>query len=444
MTDKTEKGIGRRELLKRGLVGGAAAPAVGLGLLAAMNEKAEAATGEPIPIGGAMPLTGYAAADGLEGKRGVELACEEINAAGGVLGRPLQPVFEDTGEMGPDLTIQAIERLVDRHGVHAVFANYNAGTQTAEYDVIADSGVLYVHANTDIIHHETVSSDPDRYFGCFMADPAEYWYGEGLLKFVNDLEAAGKYKRPNNKIALITSTVSYSAVIANAIKQKAAEYGWEISMEEVVTIPISEWGPTLAKIRADNPALIANTHFLAQDLAQFMVQFTPTPTDSLVYMQYGPSLPAFREIAGESAKGVIYSTVMGTLPDEMGQAFTKKYREKYGEDASALVGGALYDYTMQWAIAAALAGGSGAPGEEEQNRAVADRLRNLIYRGVIGTTRYSYPEQAAVPYPDATPDPSLGMPHQFLQIQDPETDAALIAPWPYETAQFQLPPWIKG
>ena len=69
-------------------------------------------------------------------------------------------------------------------------------------------------------------------------------------------------------------------------------------------MPISEWGPTLAKIRQDPPAVIAITHFLPQDLAQFMVQFVAQSDHSLVYMQYGPSMPAFREIAKEASNGV--------------------------------------------------------------------------------------------------------------------------------------------
>lgn len=434
----------RRGFLKTSLAAGAMAPIGASGMLAAANAAAGETTarGEPIPIGAAIPMTGYAAGDGLEAQRGFELAVEDINANGGVLGRPLELASEDTGEMGPDLTIQALQRLIDSHEVHAVFANYNTGTQTAEYDTIADSGILYVHANTDIIHHETVAGDPDRYFGTFMADPAEYWYGEGLLKFLNDLEESGQYDPPNRKIAIITSSVSYSAVIANAIKTNAEAYGWEIALEEIVSVPLSEWGPTLAKIREINPAVIANTHYLAQDLAQFMVQFTPNPTDSLVYMQYGPSLPAFRKIAEASANGVIYSTVLGTLPDELGKPFNKRYRERFGADSSPKLGGAMYDFINQWAIAAALAGGSGGPGEADINRRVADRLRGLTYRGLGGTIRYMVPEQAATPYPNATPDPSLGMPHQFLQIQDYREDEELIAPWPYETARFKMPSWI--
>ncbi len=71
-------------------------------------------------------------------------------------------------------------------------------------------------------------------------------------------------------------------------------------------------------------------------------------------------------------------------------------------------------------------------------------MRNMIWRGVTGTTRFIKDEQAAYTYPTQTADSSLGMPHQFLQIQDYTKGPGLIAPAPYGTAKFMLPPWIKG
>lgn len=442
--------MGRRKFLQMGGIA-----AAGGGMLASINAAAAqthklspgfglTADGEPIPIGGGVPLTGWAAADGIEFKRALEMACDEINEMGGILGRPLQPVFEDTKEQGADNIIPAMQRLIDRHGVHAIVNGYNTGAVTQEYDAIADAGIIYIHHNTDIVHHTTVGDDPDRYYGIFMGDPAEYWYGEGLLAFLNGLVDNGEWTPPNRKIAIVTGSQNYSVVIANAIQDNAEKYGWDVSLFETVVVPISEWGPTLAKIRNDPPACIAVTHWVPQDLAQFMIQFVPNPTDSLVYMQYGPSLAAFREIGKENTNGVLYSTVIAALQDEMGQAFIKRYKDRFGADSSPLVGAQVYDSAHYYAIAAALAGGTGAPGEYEQNRLISERLRRTIHRGVMGTTHFFYPEQAAIPYPDATNDPSLGMPHQYLQIQDFTKDPAMIAPPPFETAKFVMPPWIKA
>jgi branched-chain amino acid transport system substrate-binding protein len=68
----------------------------------------------------------------------------------------------------------------------------------------------------------------------------------------------------------------------------------------------------------------------------------------------------------------------------------------------------------------------------------------MIWRGVTGTTRFVSLENAAYSYPTQVNDSSLGMPHQFLQIQDHTKGPALIAPQPYGTAKFTMPPWIKA
>ena len=438
--DHPSSGLSRRGFL--GVVAGTAATAMTPAALLAQANDGMKATGKPIPVGQASAQTSWGAPDGIEFKRGLTLACEEINEIGGILGRPLEPHIEDTGEMGDDRNVQAVQRLVDRHGVHVVINGYNVGTGIAIQDVIADAGIMYVHYDTVIAHNELVSSDPDLYFGSFMGDPPEYWYGRGFLDYLNTIEKSGEFKRDNNKIAVITGPGPYSTNIANSIRDGAPDFGYEVSMFESVTVPISEWGPTLAKIRQDPPAVIAITHFYPQDLAQFMLQFVPNPTPSLIYMQYGPSLAAFRDIGKEATHGVLYATVIGALPDEMGQAFEKRYKDRWGQDATHLTGSQPYDGCYIWATAAALAGGSGEPGEEAQNRKVAAHMRRMIYRGMNGTTRFIPNEQTAYHYPAQTLDPSLGMPHQFLQIQDHTKSPALVAPDPYATTKFMTPPWI--
>jgi len=428
----------RRDLLK-----GAAALGGSAALLASINDGAKAA-GDPIPVGQAAPLTDFAAADGVEFQNGLTLACEEINALGGILGRPVEPYFEDTKQMGDATNVQAVQRLIDRHEVHAILNGYNIGSGAAIQDVIADAGIIYVHYDTTIGHNNLIKSDPARYFGSFQGDPAEYWYGPGFLKFVQGLEESGQYKRANNKMAIILSAGVYAANIANAVNERAKDYGWEISLFETVNVPISEWGPTLAKIREDPPAVICITHFLPADLAQFCVQFAPNPTNSLIYMQYGPSIPAFREIGKEATNGILFATVVGALQDEIGTAFETRYKAKFGANAGHNSGAQSFDGAMVWATAAALAGGSGEPGNVEQNRKVADRMRAMIWRGVTGVTRFIPEEQAAYTYPTQTNDSSLGMPHQFLQVQDYTKGPGLIAPAPYGTATFMTPPWIKA
>ena len=288
-------------------------------------------------------------------------------------------------------------------------------------------------------------SNPERYFGIFMAYPAQKYYGVGLPIMLDQIRKQGVWKPKNNKIALITGSLPYSIVISDAIRDTAPKYGFEVSFEEFVPVPTTEWGAVLSKVRADEPAVVANTHFYPGDLAQCQIQFAQDPTNSLVYYRHGPLLKAFSDLAGDAARGVLTSSVIDILPDEMGNAFRDAYHAKFGAKAEADPGASTYSEMYHYAIAAALAGGVGEPGNVDQNRKVADSLRHFVYRAPFGTLRYDPRYNAAIPYPTLSTDPSLAMPHLMYQIKDPAAanPKKLIFPAPYNEADFELPPWFR-
>lgn len=397
-----------------------------------------------IPIGSMVPLTGPSAVDGAEFRKGIILACEDINAAGGLLGRKLRPVFVDTGRQSPEEVVGAANRLIEQHRVHAIVNGYNIGPQNSEYEPIADAGIIYINHNTLLQHHDTVLSNPGRYFGCFMANPAEYWYGQGFVKFLSWLRDTGQWKPDNNRLAIISGSKPYSIVIANAMASAAAQFGWAVGFgPNIVSTPRSDWRDVIDEARAGAPAVIANTHFYASDLASFQRQFMERPTNSLVYLQYGAMHQSFVELAQEKAVGVIVSAVTGLLRDEIGRGFAQRYMARFGHGSTPQVGCQCYNALRHYSIAAAVAGGSAGPGDVEQNRKVAAALLNIPYRGVAGMIRYHQRWQTAMAYPDQMHDPSLAMPHLFYQVQDYAGELALIAPEPYNVDRFVLPPWCR-
>lgn len=426
---------------RRSMLMGSAALGSAAALLAQANQVVAADAG-PIAIGSVLPMTGAAAADGTEFQNGLNLAIEEINAMGGVLGRPLELHVEDSSQMNAEIVSQAMQRLIDKYETPVIVNGYNFGTGMIEMDVAADNDVLFIHYNTLISHNNKFKTDPERYYGSFQGDPPEYYYGPGLLTYLNGLVESGQWAPEKKTIALVTSSAEYSIVIANAVRDQAKDYGWEVTLYETVGFPNNQWGPTLAKLRQDPPAVIAVTHFLPQDLAAFMTQFMPQPTKSLIYMQYGPSLPAFKEIGGDAVKGVLYSTVIGCLPDDYSLAFRTKYREKFGPNAAYLTGSQTYDGLWKWALSAAIAGGPGKPFDKDQMKKVAAAMNMLVYRGVNGICHFDPAGQSAYCYPAQTSDASLGMPHQFLQHQDLTQDPVLISPPAYAKGSFMLPPWM--
>lgn len=399
----------------------------------------------PVPIGSMIPLTGPSAADGAEFRKGVILAVEELNARGGLLGRRIEPIFVDTCRQSAEEVVSAARFLIEKHKVHAIVNGYNIGPQNSEYEPIADAGIIYVHSNTLLQHHDTVMSDPDRYFGCFMADPADYWYGPGFIKFISWLRDTGQWTPNSDRLAIISGSKPYSIVIARAMAAAAAEYGWRVCYgPRIVQTPTTQWREVINEVRETQPAVLANTHFYAGDLSYFQRQFMEQPMDCIVYLQYGAMHQTFTDIAREDSVGVIVSSVIGLLRDEMGKRFEARYVARFGEGSTAGIGCQTYSNLHHYAVAAAMAGGSGAPGDFEQNRKVAFALKGMIYRSVQGTIRYNPDWQAVEPYPIVTHDPSLGMPHIFYQIQDFRKSLSMIAPEPYNTDRFILPPWMSG
>ena len=94
---------------------------------------------EPIRVGAPLCLTGPYAGDGLGYLRGIQMAVDELNAAGGILGRPLELYKFDTQDFAPERVMQAADQLVGNDKVdviHAAWAGWGQDVRAyGKYDV---------------------------------------------------------------------------------------------------------------------------------------------------------------------------------------------------------------------------------------------------------------------------------------------------------------------
>ncbi len=387
----------------------------------------------PIKIGSVSPVTGPYSGDGQEMTRGQELAIDAINALGGLAGRKLELVVGDVSDLSPENYVQVAQRLVNQEKVSAIFSGYTTN-DSSEYSIYADAGVPVFHLNTlqANVDYVTKNKITNIYEGC----PTEIWYGKGFVPLMQAWIADGSWTPSSKTAAIITSNDPYSISIAQAFKAAVEGIGWTVPIYEEVTAPYADWGPQLAKIRANPPGLIYMTDYIPGDLASFAKQFATSPTQSLLYQQYGPSIPEYLQLAGEAGYGVVWSTTVGTLPDKMGQEFLAAYKAKYNSEAGLSQAGGQYDMVHLWAQTAAMAG------DPNDFTKVNQLLKGVIYRGVSGTYKWiSDTELAVAPYPDLVNDPSLAMPHLTYQIQGGKQ--VPVYPAPYASGTFQPPPWFK-
>jgi len=102
---------------------------------------------EPIAIGVSGPLSGGSAAMGLSMRQGVELAASEINAKGGVLGRPIKLVLRDD-EGRNEVGIQVSQELIDKEHVVATVGFVNTGVALAAHRFYQEAEIPVISCGT--------------------------------------------------------------------------------------------------------------------------------------------------------------------------------------------------------------------------------------------------------------------------------------------------------
>ena len=100
------------------------------------TKSTSAVAADPIKIGAVLPFSGGVELYGRQAKLGLDLATKEINAGGGILGRPLEVIYEDD-QTDPAVAVKATRKLIERDGVLAVIGpitsrNLNAIKPTIE------------------------------------------------------------------------------------------------------------------------------------------------------------------------------------------------------------------------------------------------------------------------------------------------------------------------
>jgi branched-chain amino acid transport system substrate-binding protein len=366
---------------------------------------------------------------------GVTLAVEELNAAGGVLGRPLEMVVVDTDILSPDGTAAGFLAMADA-GVDAVLSPFVLIPQPA-MDAAAAYGAPYLHGNTQQASLDLYASDPAAYRNVFQIDTAESWYGSGLPKFLDGLVASAEWTPKNNRVHIVQGQIAYTQVISEATQAAIEASGgtWELAGITDIQFPVQDWAPVIAELHKSDAGVIMIDYYVAAELAAFAQAFSADPVeDTLVYLQYGPSQPEFLDLGGAATEGFVWGTVLGTYADEQGQAFRDAYKARFPGTMGLVYTGAGYD-TVKLLVDAIESAGTTDFGP------VIDALEKTAYRGVTGF--YSFDENhAGQTYPDQVSDPEAGQAHLFFQVQDGAH--RIIYPEPYDETNYITPPWARG
>lgn len=179
------------------------------------------ATGKTIVIGGSGPLTGDAAQYGVGVKNAIQLAVDEINAAGGVNGNTLKLVFEDDEADSGDKAVNAYNALKDQ-GMQIFLGTVTTGSCLA---VIDKSKADNIFQFTPSASAQDVIANDNCFQICFT-DPNQ---GKASADYIADNKVATKVG------VIYDSSDAYSSGIYNAFKKEAQVKGLELVSEQSFT-----------------------------------------------------------------------------------------------------------------------------------------------------------------------------------------------------------------
>lgn len=323
---------------------------------------------EIIHIGGLAPLTGNVSIYGVSANKGAQLAFEEINADGGILGKQVQYDVED--EQGDNTeAVNAYNKLVSE-GIVALLGDITSGPTEAVASLSVDDNMpMITPTGTQL----SLTEGRANVFRICYTDP---YQGEVLAQFAADnlgVKTVGVMKNNSS---------DYSQGVADAFEAKAQELGLEVVAVESYGEEDVDFNVQLTNMVSKAPEVLLISDYyekaamVASQAREIGVEATfvgPDGWDGVV------------EQIDKSQLGVVEGALFAnhySLDDESEkiQNFINAYKEKHGENPSAF-SALAYDAAYLFKEAMEKAGST-------ENQAVVDAIKGIEFDGVTGKFTY--------------------------------------------------------
>lgn len=200
-------------------------------------------TSDAIKIGGIFPLSGSVAVYGLEARNGVQMAINEINAAGGVLGKELVLIAEDD-EGNPEKSVNAFKKLTAKDGVKIIVGSLTSGcTQAISSLAQAQKVILVAPAAT----MESITDAGSFVFRVCFIDPFQGTVGgKFAAQNLNAKKAAVLYDVGND----------YSVGLYENFKKSFEANGGTVVAAESYSTGDKDFNAQLTKIKSSSPDIV--------------------------------------------------------------------------------------------------------------------------------------------------------------------------------------------
>jgi urea transport system substrate-binding protein len=330
-------GLTRRTMLK------AAGAALVTGTLAAPAIIRRASAQDPIRVGVISPLTGAWTVYGKAHSAGFQMAVDEINEKGGVLGRPLEIVLGDS-KTEPRIVVEQANRLIRQERVDFLAGTFSSAERNA-------AGPVVTSANKILLYPTFYEGQEKEYYpgvcnkNIFMFGPEPTQQVWPHMEYM--MNNFGK------KFFMIGSDYAWPRVTNLVTKRKLEELGGEVVAEVYIPFNTPQYESVLREIR-DSGADIIFHSLTGSDTVNFRRQYAAAGMkDDFTFWTVDDEEVVTSGLGPEVSQGdyVSFDYFM-TIEHPNNKAFLDRFKAKFGQDALMnTVGVAMYNAAYMAAAA---------------------------------------------------------------------------------------------
>lgn len=282
------------------------------------NAAPSAASGDTIPVGILHSLSSFMAISEVSVKDAELLAIDEINKAGGVLGKQLVPKIEDGASDWPTFAEKA-QKLISTDKVAVTFGGWTSASRKAMLPVFERNKALLYYP----VQYEGLESSP---YIFYTGATTNQQIIPGLVFLKEKLKV--------KTLFLVGSDYVFPRTANKEIKAWAKANGMTIVGEEYSPLGNTDYATTINKVKDADPDAVFQTINGDSNVA-FWKQFTDAGLDAKKLPVISVST-AEDEVRGVGIKNIVGQYVAWnyyqTTPGARNEAFVKAYKAKYGDD----------------------------------------------------------------------------------------------------------------
>jgi branched-chain amino acid transport system substrate-binding protein len=279
---------------------------------------------EGYKVGAFLSLSGAETQFGVDTKEGIELAVEEVNAKGGVKGKPIKVVFEDD-KTNPNEATNKVLQLIDRDKVVAILGEV-ASSRSRAGGIVANRKKIPMITPSST-HPDVTKIGPFVFRVCFTDDIQGKMGAQFMVTTMK-----------KKKVALLfASDDLYSTGLANEFREEVKKLGAELVIEKSFLKTETNFTTFITEIRDASPELIyAPIYYNAMGPIARQAKASGLKGEMFVGGD-GWHADSLIESAGDEMEGAYFTThFTPDVPWPDAQAFVTRYKEKFKREPTAL------------------------------------------------------------------------------------------------------------